>query len=370
MANAIPQLAWIANADGWIHWYNLRWYDYTGTTPEQMAGWGWQSVHDPVELPQVLERWQASIATGEPFDMTFPLRGADGVFRPFLTRGFPLKAAGGRVVQWFGTNTDVTEIKRAETLMAQLNQDLSHRTSELEAANKELEAFAYSVSHDLRAPLRGIDGWTHALAEDYGDKLDATGREFLAQVCAEAQRMGQLIDDLLELSRVTRSEMRREPVDLSALAGEVVAKLRQYEPQRQIEIAIAPDLTAMGDSRLLRQVFENLFGNAWKFTGKKPGAKIEFGKAANYQPSTINSQPAFFIRDNGAGFDMAYSKKLFAPFQRLHRMNEFPGTGIGLATVQRIIHRHGGQVRAEAVREQGATFYFTLPTNGNGGARP
>jgi signal transduction histidine kinase len=290
----------------------------------------------------------------------------------------PVRNANGEIVGLLGVFWDITERKRAveevHRLNAELEQRVSERTAQLEAANKELEAFSYSVSHDLRAPLRGIDGWSHALEEDYGDKLDEQGRVFLAQVRDEAQRMGQLIDDLLDLSRVTRAEMRRETVDLSALAGCVVAGLRKYEPQRQVEINIAPGLTAAGDSRLLRQALENLLGNAWKFTGKKAEARIEVGvmekwsngvMASSQNPNTPILQhsniPVFFVRDNGAGFNMAHAKKLFAPFQRLHRPSEFPGTGIGLATVQRIIFRHGGEVWAKAELDQGATFHFTLP---------
>jgi PAS domain S-box-containing protein len=280
--------------------------------------------------------------------------------------------------------TDVTERRAAEREVRQLNAELEQRvrdrTAELEVANKELESFAYSVSHDLRAPLRGIDGWSQALVEDYRDKLDAQGREYLAQVCSEAQRMGQLIDDMLELSRVTRAGMRREPVDLSALARGSLAHLRQQDGQRQVETIVAPGLTATGDPQLLRLVLENLLGNAWKFTGKRREARIEFGTAAaeatkpagpgaetrdqkseTDQSLLTSAATVFFVRDNGAGFDMAHARKLFAPFQRLHRLSEFPGTGVGLATVQRIIHRHGGRVWAQAEREKGATFYFSLP---------
>ena len=278
--------------------------------------------------------------------------------------------------------------KRRQTLAeilrlnASLERRVQERTCQLEEANKELESFSYSVSHDLRAPLRGIDGWSQALVEDYGGKLDDQAREYLAQVCGEAQRMGQLIDDLLQLSRVTRAEMRREPVDLSARAEGILADLRKHDRQRQVEIVVAPGLSATGDPRLLRLVLENLLGNAWKFTGKRAPARIEFGTVAaevtrlTPPPAARRPPPAeidqslltsaatvFFIRDNGAGFDMAHATKLFAPFQRLHRPSEFPGTGIGLATVQRIIRRHGGKVWAEAERDQGATFYFTLSTN-------
>ena len=202
MANNIAQLAWMADETGWIFWYNKRWYEYTGTTPEQMEGWGWQSVHDPAALPGVLAQWQQSIATGEPFDMEFPLRGADGRFRPFLTRIAPVKDAGGHVEYWFGTNTDISEIRKAQDALFKLNETLEQRvrerTAALEAANKELEAFSYSVSHDLRAPLRGIDGFSKVLLEKYTEHIDAAGQDYLTRVRKAAVRMGQLIDDMLQ----------------------------------------------------------------------------------------------------------------------------------------------------------------------------
>jgi signal transduction histidine kinase len=228
------------------------------------------------------------------------------------------------------------------------------RTAQLEAVNKELEAFSYSVSHDLRAPLRSIDGFSQALLEDYGDKLDPQGQDDLRRVRAATQRMAQLIDDMLNLSRVTRDEMCREELDLSALVRTIAIELRTAEPERQTDFAIADDIKANADARLLRILLENLLGNAWKFTGKRQEAKIEFGVDRS------NGNPVYFVRDDGAGFDMAYAGKLFGAFQRLHAMTEFKGTGIGLATVQRIAARHGGRVWAESKVEQGATFYFTL----------
>jgi len=273
---------------------------------------------------------------------------------------------------------EVAERSRAEEEICSLNAGLElrvkERTIELEAANKELESFAYSVSHDLRAPLRGIDGWSHALVEDYGDKLDGQGREFLAQVCSEAQRMGQLIDDMLQLSRLIRVEMLREPVDLSAIANGILARLREQNPRRKVETVIPSGINVVGDSELLQVAIQNLLENAWKFTGKTPQGRIEMGvmekwdgdggpdSAHNPIPSTVRSTPVFFIHDNGAGFDMAHTAKLFSPFQRMHRQSEFPGTGVGLASVQRIIHRHGGQIWTVAEPGKGATFYFTLPT--------
>jgi len=247
------------------------------------------------------------------------------------------------------------ERKRVEEAVSRLNEDLDRRAAELEAANKELEAFSYSVSHDLRAPLRAIDGFSHALLEDYTDRLDAVGKDYLQRVRTGSQRMAQLIDDMLKLSRVTRAELRREEVDLSALAQEIIAELLRAQPGREVEFTVASGLRAHGDPKLLRIALENLLGNAWKFTGKRSEARIEFGMTHR------DGGAAYFARDNGVGFDMAYANKLFGAFQRLHDSSEFPGTGIGLATVQRVIHKHGGKVWAEGEVEKGATFYFSLP---------
>lgn len=238
---------------------------------------------------------------------------------------------------------------------AELEERVRQRTAQLEASNKELEAFCYSVSHDLRAPLRSIDGFTHALIESFGDKLDPIACEYLQRVRAASLRMSQLIDDLLHLSRVGRREMVIQEVDLSDAAADIAGQLRISEPARKVEFVIAPGLRARGDERLLRIALENLFGNAWKFTGKKPEARIEFGIEAESDPQV------FFVRDDGAGFDMTYAGKLFTPFQRLHGPHEFPGSGIGLAIVQRIMHRHGGKVWAKGAPDKGATFSFTLP---------
>ena len=233
-------------------------------------------------------------------------------------------------------------------------EETSRLNREIEAANKELESFSYSVSHDLRAPLRGIRGFARILLEDCADKLDEQGKDCLGRIQEAIRRMGDLIDALLTLSRITRSEINRKLVDLSALAQTIARELQENEPGRQVEFVIAKGLSANGDPRLLRSVLDNLFTNAWKFTGKRPQGQIEFGVTQD------NGQTVFFVRDNGAGFDMAYADKLFGPFQRLHSIAEFPGIGIGLATVMRIIYRHGGRVWAEGGVEKGATFYFTL----------
>jgi light-regulated signal transduction histidine kinase (bacteriophytochrome) len=239
-----------------------------------------------------------------------------------------------------------------------LNEDLERRvkerTAQLEAINKELEAFSYSVSHDLRAPLRSIRGFSEVLLERYCKQLDPTGQEFLRRACQSSQQMETLIEDLLKLSRVSRSELQRQQVNLSQIAQSIAAELKKSDPQRIVEFVIEPGLQARGDERLLRVALDNLLRNAWKFTGKQPRAKIEVG-------SSTGPPQAFFVRDNGAGFDMTYSNRLFGVFQRLHTVSEFPGTGVGLATVQRIISRHGGRVWATGEVNRGATFYFTLP---------
>jgi light-regulated signal transduction histidine kinase (bacteriophytochrome) len=250
---------------------------------------------------------------------------------------------------------EIAERQQAEQRAQELNKGLQQAILEVKAVNRELESFSYSVSHDLRAPLRGIDGFSQALLEDCQDQLDETGQDYLRRIRSATQRMGQLIDDLLTLSRVTRSDMHRENVDLSRIAHRLCADLQQADPSRMVEFTIAPNLIGPGDTRLLQVVLDNFLNNAWKFTAKQPQAKIEFGAIVEE-----NSPSVYFVSDNGVGFDMAFLEKLFRPFQRLHAMHEFPGNGIGLATVQRIIHRHGGKVWAEGTLEQGATFYFTL----------
>lgn len=253
-----------------------------------------------------------------------------------------------------GIIEDISERKETERRIRKLNTALRDRATVLESVNHELEAFSYSVSHDLRAPLRAVDGFSRILLDEYADRLDDTGRDRLQRVRAAAQRMATLIDDMLKLSRITRSELKREDIDLSALAGEVIDELRKQEPSRTVRCTIQSGVTAWGDARLLRIVLDNLLGNAWKFTGKRSDAQIEFGMKRQ------DDDTVYFVRDNGAGFDMAYAEKLFGAFQRLHDASEFPGTGIGLATAQRIIHKHGGHISAEGEVEKGATFYFTL----------
>jgi PAS domain S-box-containing protein len=263
------------------------------------------------------------------------------------TKKVPLFDVTGVPRYLLGISHDITERKHATA-------ELSAAKSAAEEANRELEAFSYSVAHDLRTPLRAIDGFSLALAEEYGDRLDAEGRRYLSRIREGAQRMAELIDDLLTLSRVTRSELRRDRVDLSALAHTVIGTLQRLEPDRRVEIVIAPGLVADADPQLAAIALDNLLGNAWKFTSKRDQARIELGQ------TTSDGATAYYVRDNGAGFDMAYRDKLFGVFQRLHPESEFPGTGIGLATVARITHRHRGRIWADGHPGAGATFYFTL----------
>jgi signal transduction histidine kinase len=253
---------------------------------------------------------------------------------------------------------EVSERARVEGEVLRLNEELEarvrERTAQLEAANQELEAFCYSVSHDLRAPLRAIDGFSQALIDEHAAAVPESGRRYLARIQSATKRMGQLIEDLLNLSRVSRGALERRPLDLGEMAGQVIAELQQHEPQRKVETSIWDGMQVDADPRLMRAALENLLSNAWKFTAKTVPARIEVGRLRDGGHST------YFVRDNGAGFDMAYADKLFGAFQRLHSVDDFPGTGIGLATVQRIVHRHGGRIWADGQVGKGAVFFFTL----------
>ena len=264
----------------------------------------------------------------------------------------PLETEDGLLVS--AAIRDVTQRKRMEEDVKKLNEDLRQRAAQLEAANKELEAFSYSVSHDLRAPLRSIDGFSHAILEDYGEQLPADARGYLERVRASAQRMAILIDDLLNLSRVTRTAVQPKFINLSKMAEEILHGLQETQPDRQLTLSLTPDLMVEADPHLMHIVLENLLNNAWKFTSKHEQPVIEFGQKNHVKERT------FYVRDNGVGFDMAYADKLFGVFQRLHSVTEFPGTGVGLATVHRIITIHGGRIWAESAEGKGTTFYFTL----------
>jgi PAS domain S-box-containing protein len=517
MANGIPQLAWMAEADGHIFWYNQRWYAYTGTTFEEMEGWAWQSVHDPAELPKVLEGWKLAIAKGIPFEMEFPLRGANGLFRTFLTLVMPVTDSEGHVVRWFGTNTDISERKEAEERLAGQTEELSRqaeelarsrealenqtlmlrsvldsmeeglvaadeqgkfiiwnpaatrilglgaanighpewtshyglfqldtitpfpaeqlplaralrgetntaqmfvrnpevdegvwievsggplkdkngairggvvafrdvsqrkadeneirklndelearvvqRTEQLAAANHEMEAFTYSVSHDLRAPLRHISGFSKLLSEEFGATLAPEGQHLVQRIQEGTRRMGLLVDDLLNLGRIGRHEVRRQVTGLNSLVNEAIADLAQECGGRQVEWKIDSLPFVECDPGLMRQVLQNLLSNAVKFSRPRAQAVIEVGQ------KNEDGKQVIFVRDNGVGFNPKYADKLFGVFQRLHRQEDFEGTGVGLATVLRIVQKHGGRLWAEAELDRGATFYFTVGTSEKG----
>jgi PAS domain S-box-containing protein len=300
----------------------------------------------PEDRELVKERFQEAFATGQ-FEMECRILWPDQSVHWIAAQGHVYYNEKREPIRMMGVVRDVSERKRAEQILAE-------RSTQLEAANQELEAFAYSVSHDLRAPLRSIDGFSQVLLEDHGERLEDSGRDALGRVRAAAARMARLIDDLLKLSRVTRAELQRARVDLSEMARGVVAELALSEPDRHVDTRIADGVVVQGDPSLLRLVLENLLGNAFKFTSKTGEARVEFGVERQ------NGAQVYYVRDNGAGFDAAYADKLFGAFQRLHSEAEFPGTGIGLATVQRIVHRHGGRVWAEGAVDGGATFRFTL----------
>ncbi len=296
-----------------------------------------------------------AVSTRQDYSVRAPRLGADelGVLTDAFNQMLGRIAEQKGELQRYAADLERRVEERTHELQER-NESLRRNAAELLAANTELDAFAYSVSHDLRAPLRSIDGFSQILLEDYAEKLDEAGRESLQRVRAASQRMGTLIDDLLKLARVTRAEIRTEDVDLSGMAREIVADLQRTTPERQVEFDIAPGLTARGDTRLLRVALDNLLRNSWKYTAKQPAPRVEFRSA------DANGGRTFMVRDNGAGFDMKYADKLFGVFQRLHSAADFEGTGIGLATVRRIINRHGGRIWAEGAVDQGATFYFTL----------
>ena len=339
----------LAVNDGAVRMYGYPRETLVGRTPEFV------SAPDRNDLAAVAAMMQRAFA-GEPQRFEFWGRRADG-------EAFPKDV---RLVRgtWFGqdvliaTADDITGQVQAREEIRRLNAGLEkrvqERTSELTAANRELESFAYSISHDLRSPLRAIDGFSHLLAEDYEDKLDHQGRDYLGRVRKAVQRMGTLIDDILELSRVTRQEMRREPVDLGRLAAELNEEIARAWPGKQPAISLPGRCLAEGNPQLLRLMLQNLLENAWKYSGRNPAPEIEFGC------ETLDGRQVCYVRDNGVGFDMAHAGRLFTPFQRLHKPEDFQGNGIGLATVARIVRRHGGRIWAESAPGAGATFRFTL----------
>jgi len=353
-----PDPTVILNKDGAIQFGSLSFYNITGVKPEEQNSKNITDLIHPEDVAKVIDILKQVLSNdNSTAKMELRFKHRDGSWISVEAAGQNLlnnPLAEGLLV----CLRDIRPLKKLEAENRRLDlgfeQRVVERTTQLQAVNKELEAFAYSVSHDLRAPLRSIEGFSQILLEDYAGWLDSQGKDYLQRVRSASQRMAQLIDDILKLSRLTRSEMQREAVDLSALAQTIAGELQRYQPERKVDFIIASGIIARGDSHLLRIAIENLTRNSWKFTKKQPHARIEFGTAE------INGKSAYFVRDNGVGFDMAYADNLFRGFQRLHSPAEYEGSGIGLTTVKRIIDRHGGTIWAESAPEQGSTFYFTL----------
>jgi PAS domain S-box-containing protein len=359
LADAMPQMVWTVNADGSTGYVNRQLAQYTGMAADGIRTWSWGVGLHPDDLEPCLRAWTVALQTGNAFNAECRIRRAsDGSYRWHLARAIPVRADDGRIRQWFATCTDIDAQKQAENEARQLNalleKRVEERTEQLVAANKELEAFSYSVSHDLRAPLRAVDGFSRILQEDYDDKLDDEGRRVLNVIRNSSQEMSRLIDDLLAFSRLGRSNVVGGDVDMSVLVRSVLDEMRR-EQGTLPEIEVRPLPPARCDHSLMRQVWINLLSNAIKFSAKAEHPSIEVG---GYPEGSAN---VYYVRDNGAGFDMQYYDKLFGVFQRLHRSDEFPGTGVGLAIVQRVISKHGGRVWAQGAVGQGATFFFTLP---------
>jgi PAS domain S-box-containing protein len=362
LADSLPHLVWTCQADGPCDYLSPRWVEYTGVSEADQLGYGWLQQLHPDDRERVIAEWSAVAPRGGLFDIEFRIRRADGVYRWFKTRAIPFCDNDGQVVKWFGSNTDIDDSKRAEAEIRLLNADLEQRvavrTQQLEESNKELEAFSYSVSHDLRAPLRAIDGFARILTDDYGPKLDDEAKRVCSIIRENTGRMGRLIDDLLAFSRLGRAQMQPSSIDMGGMARAVFQEVTTPERRVHIDFQVEPMPSAVGDPSLMRQVWMNLLGNAVKFSSKRERVVVRVSG------ETKDGESIYSVRDNGAGFDMRYVQKLFGVFQRLHSSKEFEGTGVGLALVQRVIRRHGGRVWAEGETDRGATFFFALPQKG------
>ena len=360
-AEHLPFIIWMAAPEQRrVIFVNAAYESIFGRPREALRG-------DPLDWQQAVHRDDLHRLKALPdlrdlqgvYPIDFRIVRPDGGVRWVRNHVLALRDEAGRVYLFAGLSEDITKRRHAEEEIRHLNAVLENRvrqrTGDLEASLRELESFSYSVSHDLRTPLRGINGFSHVLLEDYADRLDAAGLEHLRRICAATQRMGDLIDDLLTLSQISRFDMRARRVHLDLIAREVFAELQQIEPGREARLELAQDMWVVGDPTLLRVLVQNLIGNAWKFTARTATTCIEFGVIRPRR-----GQRVFFVRDNGVGFDQAYAGKLFQPFQRLHGVQDYPGSGIGLATAKRIVGRHGGRIWAEGATNAGATFYFTL----------
>jgi PAS domain S-box-containing protein len=363
LMSALPGMAYRCRNDlDWsMEFVSEGVYALTGHRPDVLLAGTvtYGGLIHPDDREHVWNEVQRAIARDESFEITYRIVAADGTLKWVWERGSAVRGAAGGVIALEGFVTDVTDVRRAQDEVARLNAELEERvrerTAQLEAANSELEAFAYSIAHDLRSPLTSIDGFSHSLDMMCGDLLPEQGKHFLQRIRAGVRQMSDLTDAMLSLARLSRVRLRWEPVDLAAAARQAIAMLREQDPRESPVIDIPPSLPVHGDPRLLAQVMANLVGNAWKFSSRKPRTEIRIGKRTG-----DNGETVYFVDDKGAGFDMAHASRLFGAFQRLHSASEFEGTGIGLALVQKIVHRHGGRIWAQAKPGDGATFYFTL----------
>jgi PAS domain S-box-containing protein len=377
LADHIAQLAWMADESGSITWYNQRWYDFTGTTLEEVAGWGWQKVHHPDHVQRVVEKISASFKSGEVWEDTFPLRGKDGRYRWFLSRAIPIQDESGRVVRWFGTNTDITELLETEQALRENELMLRQYAEKLERSNQALQDFAFIASHDLKEPLRKVRTFGKMLSLNYSPWLDEQGQDYIERMQDAARRMQDMLDGLLELSRLTTQDNQFEEVDLNQTVREVLTdlELRLIETGGQVELGELPTIEA--DPLQMRQLLQNLITNALKFhrEGVKPVVKIfqdlltsDQGLRTSKELAISNplvtgnqSLVTIHIQDNGIGFDMEEAKQLFQPFHRLVGRSEYDGSGMGLAICRKIAERHGGSISVHSVMGEGSTFAVTLP---------
>jgi PAS domain S-box-containing protein len=365
LMSALPGMAYRCRNDpDWsMEFVSEGVYALTGHRPDMLLSgavtYGGLIHHE--DRDRVWKHVQRAIAQDEPFEITYRVISANGALKWVWERGLAVRGPSGDVIALEGFVTDVTEVRRAQDEVARLNGELEERvrerTAQLEAANSELEAFAYSIAHDLRSPLTSIDGFSHSLDMLCGDQLPDQGKHYVQRIRAGVRQMSDLTDAMLSLARLSRVRLRWERVDLAAVARQAIDVLREQHPRDELVLEIPRTLPVHGDPRLLAQVMANVVGNAWKFSSRKPQTEIRIGTRTGENGETV-----YFVADRGAGFDMAHASRLFGAFQRLHAASEFEGTGIGLALVQKIIHRHGGRIWAEARPGEGATFYFTLAT--------
>lgn len=340
-ADQAPQVMWIVNNKGAVTYVNRFWYELVGGAPPKWYGHEWTEAVHPEDVAEMQEKWKSVSQSREVFTGVRRVRAANGSYHVLAYRASPVLDSHGEVTCWVGMDTDITEIKAIEAA--------------LRLSNRELEAFSYSVSHDLRAPLKTIDGFSQLLAKQLHADDSAKVHHYMSRIRNGVAHMGQLIESLLALAQVSRNTLQPVPLDMSDIATAVFSELQAGEPDRQITIVVEPGLLVEADEGLLFVAMENLLGNAWKFTSRRNGAEIAVGRCQK-----AGSEDVFFVSDNGAGFDMAHADRLFGAFQRLHSAAEFPGTGVGLATVSRVIARHGGRIWAESQPGLGTTFFFTL----------